>query len=57
VSTQDTVVEQLRLLHEEYTFKVNQVLDEGREDLARELSAAHADESLLIMLEGGRAAA
>jgi hypothetical protein len=49
VSTPQSLSECLRSLHDEYTFKVNLVLDEGREDLARQLADAHTDQALRLI--------
>ncbi len=52
MSTPQNVSECLRSLHEEYTQKVNLVLDEGREDLAYQLSDAYADDALRLITAG-----
>jgi hypothetical protein len=47
--TPQSISEGLRSLHEEYTYKINLVLDEGREDLAHQLAAEHADDALRLI--------
>jgi len=46
MSTPGDISQYLRELHEQYVDKVNRVLEEGQEDLARELADAYTDEAL-----------
>lgn len=57
MSTPQNVSECLRSLHDEYTYKVNVVLEEGREDLAHQLADDHTDQALRLIagLSEGRA--
>lgn len=48
-----TIHDRLRDLHEAHVERVNLVLDEDREDLARELADAYADEALAVILAEG----
>lgn len=41
--------ERLRQLHDDYIWDVNSALEGGREDLARDLSDAYADDALLVL--------
>ncbi len=45
----DHIQDDLRRLHEAYVYKINFVLEQGREDLARELADAYTDEALRLM--------
>lgn len=49
VRTDDDLAQELRRLHAAHVEKVNGALDEGREDLARELSDAYTDEALELI--------
>jgi hypothetical protein len=49
----DVLTLRLRRLHELHAEKVNQAIDEGREDLARELSDAYADQALRAITAAG----
>jgi hypothetical protein len=42
----------LHQLHDEYVWKVNAAVAEGREDLVRRLSDEYVDEALRILAEG-----
>lgn len=48
----DTVTAELRRLHEVHVEKVNLALDEGREDLARELADSYTDQALALLVRG-----
>ena len=48
----DTVTAELRRLHAAHVEKVNLALDEGREDLARELSDDYTDQALALLVRG-----
>ncbi len=45
----ESIQDDLRRLHEAYVYRINMVLEAGREDLAHELSDAYADEALRLM--------
>jgi hypothetical protein len=48
----DTVTAELRRLHEAHVEKVNLALDEGRDDLARELADSYTDQALALLVRG-----
>jgi phage shock protein A len=41
-------------LSDEYSYRVNLLLDEGREDLARKLAEQYEREGLSLLVEGAR---
>ncbi len=45
----ENIQDDLRRLHEEYAYRINVVLQAGREDLADELADAYTDEALRLM--------
>jgi len=47
----------LHVLHDEYVWRVNSAVAEGREDLIRQLSDEYVEEAVLILAEGSPAAA
>jgi hypothetical protein len=49
----DTLTGQLRRLHATHVEKVNLALDEGREDLARELADDYTDRALELLTRAG----
>jgi hypothetical protein len=46
----------LRELHDDYVWKVNAAVAEGREDLVRRLSDEYVEEAVRILAEGSAAA-
>ena len=48
----DELTGQLRRLHEAHVEKVNLALDEGREDLVRELADSYTDQALALLTRG-----
>lgn len=48
----DTLTAELRRLHEAHVEKVNLALDEGRDDLARELADSYTDQALALLVRG-----
>jgi hypothetical protein len=48
----DSVTAELRRLHAAHVEKVNLALDEGRDDLARELADSYTDEALALLVRG-----
>jgi hypothetical protein len=52
VPADDPVTGDLRRLHDAHVEKVNAALDEGREDLARELADSYADSALALLTRG-----
>jgi hypothetical protein len=53
VPADDVLTLRLRRLHDMHVEKVNQAVDEGREDLVRELSDAYADQALRAITAAG----
>jgi hypothetical protein len=51
--TPDFLTERLRALYDDHVEKLNLALEEGREDLAREVSDSYMDESLSLITGGG----
>jgi hypothetical protein len=51
--TPEALTERLRALYDDHVEKLNLALEEGREDLARELSDSYMDESLSLITGGG----
>jgi hypothetical protein len=49
MSGSEYVVERLSQLHDSYVDLINNVLEQGREDLAVELSDSYTDEALRII--------
>jgi hypothetical protein len=52
-ATEDALTERLRRLHEDTVEQVNMALEEGRDDLAQELSDSYMDQSLALITGGG----
>jgi hypothetical protein len=51
--TPDSLNERLRALYDDHVEQLNLALEEGREDLAREVSDGYMDESLRLIAGGG----
>jgi hypothetical protein len=51
--TPESLTERLRALYDDHVEKLNLALEEGREDLAREVSDSYMDESLRLITGGG----
>jgi hypothetical protein len=51
--TPENLTERLRALYDDHVEKLNLALEEGREDLAREVSDSYMDESLSLITGGG----
>jgi hypothetical protein len=49
MSGSEHVVERLSALHDSYVDRINSVLEQGREDLAMDLSDTYTDEALRII--------
>jgi hypothetical protein len=52
-ATPESLTERLRALYDDHVEKLNLALEEGREDLAREVSDSYMDESLRLITGGG----
>jgi hypothetical protein len=52
-ATEDALTERLRRLYEDTVEQINMALEEGRDDLAQELSDSYMDQSLALITGGG----
>lgn len=56
MTSSDKIADQLRELHEDYTQRVNSVIEENRDDLAMMLSDTYVDEALRVISDADEAA-
>ena len=55
MTSSERVVHQLRELHDDYTERVNSVIEEDRDDLAMTLSDSYVDEALRVITDADEA--